>query len=294
MRVALATCTKLPEPDHDEPLLLDALARTGVTATMVAWDDPSIRFADHDLIVLRSTWNYFERVAPFLAWAESTAATTRLLNPAHVVAWNVEKTYLADLERRGIAIVPTTFVGRGTKQHVEELLEERGWDEIVVKPVVSAGSFRTERFSRATAAAAQIFLDALVADRDVMVQHWMPSVDTYGERSLVWIDGEITHAIRKTPRFAGGAERVSGAVEIASDERVFAERALSELRELVALESDAVAERGDLLYARVDVVRDADEALRIMELELIEPSLFFRQSPAALARFATAIARRVG
>ena len=113
-----------------------------------------------------------------------------------------------------------------------------------------------------------------------MVQRWMPSVETYGERSLVWIDGEITHAIRKTPRFAGGVEQVSGEVPIADDERAFAERALAPFA-------------SELLYARVDMVRDAEGVLRIMELELIEPSLFFQQSPAALARFVTAINRRL-
>jgi hypothetical protein len=287
MRVALATCAKLPEPDHDEPLLLEALAQVGVSPTMVAWDDAGARFADHDLVVLRSTWNYYEHVTPFVAWAQRTAATTRMLNPAQVVAWNVKKTYLADLERRGVGIVPTAFVEHATPRRLEDLLEERGWDEIVIKPVVSAGSFRTERFSRASIAAGQAFLNALAADRDVMVQRWMASVETYGERSLVWVDGEVTHAIRKSPRFAGGVEQVSGAVEVAPEERAFAEHVLRELRGCVLADHTP-----DLLYARVDMVRDADGALRVMEVELIEPSLFLRQSPAALQRFATAIARR--
>jgi hypothetical protein len=194
------------------------------------------------------------------------------------VAWNAKKTYLAELEKRGVAIVPTEFVMHGVTRRLGDILGERGWDEVVIKPVVSAASFRTERFARADVAAGQVFLDDLVADRSAMVQRWMPSVDTYGERSVVWIDGAVTHAIRKTPRFSGGAEQVSGEVPVADDERAFAERAVAPFA-------------GELLYARIDMVRDDEGTLRVMELELIEPSLFFEQSPKALERFVAAVAR---
>lgn len=279
MRVAIATCKELPEPDPDEALLMSALRLAGLEASVLPWDDAEAPFAAQDLVVLRSTWNYFEHVDEFVRWATRISMATQVLNPANVVAWNAKKTYLAELEKRGVDIVPTEFVLRAETRSLEGILRERGWDEVVVKPVVSAGSFRTERFARASTAAGQTFLSRLVADRDAMVQRWMPSVETYGERSLVWIDGVFTHAIRKSPRFSGGPERVSGAVPIADDEREFAERALAPLSH-------------ELLYARVDMVRDADGSLRLMELELIEPSLFFRQSEAALARFVGAIARR--
>jgi hypothetical protein len=280
MRVAIATCQRIPEPDLDEPLLLAALARAGVEARVLAWDDEAAPFAEHDLVVLRSTWNYYQRVGNFVEWVALTGEKTRVLNPPAIVAWNARKTYLAELEKRGIDIVPTEFVLQDQpRRSMGDILDERGWDEVVIKPVVSAGSFRTERFSRGTVAAAQAFLDALVVNRDAMVQRWMPSVETYGERSLVWIDGAVTHAIRKTPRFSGGAEQVSGEVAIAEDERAFAERALAPFA-------------SELLYARVDMVRDAEGTLRLMELELIEPSLFLAQSTAALDRFVSALAGR--
>ena len=173
-------------------------------------------FAEHDLVVIRSTWNYYRRVDDFVAWVARTAKSTRVLNPPEIVAWNAKKTYLPELEKRGIDVVPTEFVlQRERARHRRPPRTNADGTRSVIKPVVSAGSFRTERFSRASIAAAQAFLDALVADRDAMVQRWMPSVETYGERSLVWIDGAFTHAIRKTPRFAGGAEQVSGEVAIA-------------------------------------------------------------------------------
>jgi glutathione synthase/RimK-type ligase-like ATP-grasp enzyme len=282
MRVAIATCKTPPEPDPDEALLLGALHGASLEASVLAWDDDSVQdsFAAQDLVVLRSTWNYYERVDDFVAWAARIGTATRVLNPPRIVAWNAKKTYLAELEKSGVDIVPTEFVHRGQERDVISVFAEHGWEQVVIKPVVSAGSFRTEHFSREELLAAQEFLDGLVADRDAMVQQWMPSVQTYGERSLVWIDGEITHAIRKTPRFAGGVEQVSGEVPIADDERAFAERALAPFA-------------SELLYARVDMVRDATGVLRIMELELIEPSLFFQQSPRALARFVAAIVRRL-
>jgi glutathione synthase/RimK-type ligase-like ATP-grasp enzyme len=280
IRVALATCTNIPEPDPDEEILVSALERAGIEASVLPWDDAAAPFAEHDLVVLRSTWNYFEHVAEFVGWAERVAKKTRLLNPHAIVAMNATKTYLRDLDARGVDIVPTVFVDAGETRDVASILDEKRWDAIVIKPVVSAGSFRTARFDRASVKDAQAFLDGLTRDdRAAMVQQWMPAVDTTGERSLVWIDGEVTHAIRKTPRFAGGAERVSDAIAIADDERAFAERALAPFAK-------------DLLYARVDVVRDEGGTLRIMELELIEPSLFFKQGPKrALDRFISALTR---
>jgi glutathione synthase/RimK-type ligase-like ATP-grasp enzyme len=280
MRIALATCREPPEPDVDEPLLVSALRAAGAEADVLAWDDPGAPFADYDLVVVRSTWNYYEHLEAFLAWAERVGRATRVLNDPATVRWNAVKTYLRDLEARGVPVVPTDFVARGEHRELGELVRARGWDRVVVKPLVSAGSFRTERFASDDVAAGQAFLDALSRDRDVMIQEWMPAVDTYGERSLVWIDGEVTHAIRKSPRFAGGVEQVSDEVAVTEDERAFAHRVV-----------EPIAKERGLLYARVDTIRDGD-VLRIMELELVEPSLFFKQCPRALDRFVRAAIER--
>jgi glutathione synthase/RimK-type ligase-like ATP-grasp enzyme len=271
MRIALATCRNIPEPDVDEPLMLAAFAKAGAEAKLLAWDDPDAPFADYDAVILRSTWNYFEHLDAFLAWTERTRG---LFNPPDVVRWNAVKTYLRDLEARGVDVVPTRFVAKGENARLADV----AWKDVVVKPVVSAGSFCTERFEHDDPKG-QVFLDGLSRERDVMIQQWMPAVNDYGERSLVWIAGEITHAIRKSPRFAGGVENVSGEVPITADERAFAERVI------------AAAQAKDLLYGRVDIIRDADGVLRVMELELVEPSLFFKQSPRALDRFVDAAIR---
>lgn len=278
MKVALATCMKPPEHDVDEAPLVAALRAAGADVRRLAWDDPTAAPAAGEIVVIRSTWNYFEDLRGFLAWVERTAEAARLFNPAPIVAGNAQKTYLRELERRGVDVVETEFVPASEPRSLRGLMRERGWTTVVIKPVVSAGSFSTRRFGAGQEDEGQRFLDALTSRRDAMVQRWMPSVEGYGERSLVWIDGELTHAVRKSPRFSGATEAVSE-VPIAPDERAFAEKVLAPIAD-------------DLLYARVDVVRDEAGAPRLMELELIEPSLFLVHSARALERLTGAIVRR--
>jgi hypothetical protein len=278
MRVALATCARKPEPDPDEVPLAEALARAGADPHVVAWDDPTVRWDEFDLCVLRSTWNYPQRAEAFLAWVEQVARATPLWNPREVVAWNFNKRYLRELAARGVPIVDTAHVPRGAAPPLARLLGERGWSQAVVKPAVSAASFGTWRVGQVDDAAQARFA-ADVAARDTLVQPYMRAVEGHGERALVWIDGALTHAIRKLPRFAGQDEEVSQAVAIAEDERAVAGAALAPFG-------------GQLLYARVDVVRDDAGAPRVMELELIEPSLYLLQHPPALARLVAAIMGR--
>lgn len=280
MRVALVTCRQLPEPDPDAPLLAGALEARGATVDLVAWDGEGYDWGAADVAVLRSTWNYYEDRPAFLAWAAQAAAATRLYNPLPVVRWNTHKGYLSELSAQGVPTVPTAMVKRGAATCLAALVAERGWSDVVIKPAVSARSFLTRRFGPGEAAAAGRYFSALVEERDVLVQPYLEAVEDHGERSLVWIDGRLTHSIRKEPRFAEGDERVS-------------DRAVPPppgAEPLVAAALDLVA--SPLLYARVDVVPDAKGNLLVMELELVEPSLFLAQSDAALDRFAAAILSR--
>ena len=279
MDVALISCVELPEPDPDERLLLHALGRRGLTARVVAWDDPSTDPSEAAVAVIRSSWNYHLRRDDFLAWCEGVAGRTTLLNPPSVVRWSSHKSYLGELESRGFPVVPTRFVFAGADVALEDLVPA-GWEEVVVKPTVSAGSFGTIRVPRERLVDGEEHFRRLVAERDVMVQQYLPSVEGYGERALVWIDGELTHCVRKSPRFSGDDESVSEALSIAEDEERLAQAVVAWLP------------RG-LLYARIDVARDASGRPCIMELELVEPSLFLLQHERALDLFADAIARRV-
>jgi glutathione synthase/RimK-type ligase-like ATP-grasp enzyme len=227
--------------------------------------------------LLRATWNYPERPADFLSWLERIARSTRVYHAPDVVRWNMHKSYLLDLERRGIPIVPTELVRCGDRKSLAEIASARGWSDLVVKPAIGAGSRGTLRVAAEAFDRDDAHLRVLVDRGDALVQPYMESVAEYGERAIVWIDGVPTHAVRKSPRFLGDPERVSQAVPIAPDEAELARRALA-------------AAPGPLLYGRVDMVRDEHGTPRVMELELIEPSLFFAQSRAALDRYVRAVA----
>jgi hypothetical protein len=283
--VAVASCLVLPEPDADLPPLLSALRAAGLSAEVMAWDDPGADFAAARITVLRSTWNYSERLAEFLAWVDRTDTQAEgsrqvLWNGRQTVRWNAHKSYLLDLESRGIPIVPTQLVRRGARTTLAELARDRGWTDLVVKPAVSAGSRATLRVTAPTLERGEAHLRALASSEDVLVQPYLASVEGHGERAIVWIDGEPTHAVRKAPRFLGDAESVSTLVAIDDDEAALARRVVA-------------AAPGPLLYARIDVVRDELGLPRVMELELIEPSLFLPQAPTAIDRYIAAVRSRL-
>jgi hypothetical protein len=279
MRVALITCRVLPEPDTDQEPLVLALRAAGLRAELVAWDDPGADPRAHELCVLRSCWNYHLDPAAFEAWLARAERATRVLNPPAVVRWNLHKRYLAELEARGLPVVACEHLERGSRAIFAGVLDERGWSDVVVKPAVSASSYRTRRFARGEEAAGQAFLDDLIAERDAMIQPYLRSVERSGERSLVWIGGRFTHAIAKAPRFEGGEERVSGALALRPAELALGDAVIGALGELAR----------ELLYARLDLIEDDDGVARISELELIEPSLFLVQSPPALRALVDAI-----
>ena len=278
--VALVTGGDMPEVDVDEAMLVDALADRGLGVRVVAWNDPGFDWSIARMAVVRSTWDYHQRLDEFENWIRRAAELTQLHNPAATMLGTVRKRYLVDFAERGLPVVPTEFVAVDDPRGSEELLAATGWSRVVVKPEVSGGSWRTVV---ADAADAGEHLDALRRDeRDVLVQPYLESVDGHGERCLVFIDGVLCHAIRKDPRFAGSEESVSKvAVDIAPEEAAFARRVLD------------VAGANDLLYARVDIARGADDELLLMELELVEPSLFLLQQPSTVERFADVIAARL-
>jgi glutathione synthase/RimK-type ligase-like ATP-grasp enzyme len=274
--IGIATCHPLPEPDPEEAPLKAALEARGARVEVVAWDVAAFDWGAVDACVLRSTWDYHRRPDAFLAWIDETAAATRLLNPPDVVRWNAHKEYLLELEAAGVPVVPTALLRRGDATTVRDVADAYGWEDVVVKPAVSAGSHATIR-ARRDDPACEAHLRVLLEAEDALVQCYMPSVEGHGERALVAIEGELTHAVRKARRLAHDDEAVEP-VPIEADERALAESLLARFPRL--------------LYARVDVAPDAHGAPCVMELELIEPSLFVHHSETALHRFADAIIAR--
>ena len=274
MRVAYVSCLELPEADIDEGPLVGALVEAGHEAVVAAWDDPSVDWAGFDVAVVRATWNYIDDLGAFEAWIDRVDGLTKLLNPAETMRWNLHKGYLSELEAGGVEVVPTGFFGVGECVDLADVCGGRGWGKVVVKPTVSAGSFGTRVFDldRGEGEAAQAFFDGMIAEREMMVQVFMESVDTVGETAIVVIDGGITHAIEKRPRFDDQEESVLLRETISDEMRAFVSRVL----EVAGKEN---------LYARVDVMPDGDGALMLSELEMLEPSLFFPYFSGALDVF---------
>ena len=226
--VALATISELPELDDDGPALLAALAEEGVTGRPVAWDDDLADWGAFDLVVVRCTWDYPDRYAEFLSWAEHVAAVSLLANPLPVLRWNTDKRYLSELVGAGLPVVPTAWIAPGQPFELPGA-------EIVVKPAVSVGSRDTARYLPADAARARAHVERLTGEgRTVMVQPYVASVDADGETALLWLGGAFSHAIRKGPLLRRGTKLVEGlfaqedisARTPAPDELAVAERVL--------------------------------------------------------------------
>lgn len=290
MHAAIATCAEVPTLDEDGPLLVQALAARGIEASPAVWDDPGVRWDTFDVVVIRSTWDYPGKWQAFVGWIGEVAAATRLVNAAEVVRWNVDKRYLRALENQGIPIVPTSWIEDADGS--DRL--DAAWNasaDLVVKPAISAGSKDTRRFARHEADAAKLLARAILGSgRPVMLQPYVPSVDERGETALLYFGGSYSHAIRKGPLLQVGDDLEAGLFrQEVIDPRTAteSERALGE-RVLDALPFA----RASLAYARIDLVLDDQGAPRVIEVELIEPSVFLQHDVGAAGRFADALARR--
>jgi len=274
LQVALATAAQLPDLDEDGAALLEALDAEGVRAAPVVWDSGA-DWAAYDLVVVRSTWDYDRRREQFLAWA---ASVPRLANPAEVLAWNTDKTYLQALAAAGVPVVETTWLVPG-----DVFTPPAG--PYVVKLTVSAGARDTAAYDGGADATAHV-QRLLAAGRPVMVQPYLSQVDFLGETSVLCFEGEVSHAASKSALLQVGA-----GVRNDIDSRAFV-TPTEPTGAQVDLAMAALAVVGQpLLYARVDLVPGPDGPL-LLELELTEPSLFVRHAEGAAARFAAAVRRR--
>lgn len=264
-----ATCSTLPEPDVDEELFFSVCHDRNIPVRLLRWDDPTDLPHSDDVVLIRSTWNYPWHVAAFREWIEQMSKLCRLVNPAEILLQNLDKSYLLS---SAVPIVPTQiFYGR---QRIQ--LPVTG--KFVLKPTVGAGSYRTKVFDSG-GDDAHDFARTILEDCDLMVQPFMDSVHTVGEQSFVFIDGEFTHKIVKTPRFEGSEEKVSEALPLDPKDLAFGNKAIEAIRE-------------QIVYARVDVM-DLDGEWVLSELELTEPSLFLKQSRPALTRLVDWVARTI-
>ncbi len=279
-RVTFATYGDDPGITADDQVLRDALLARDIEVQAAAWDDPLADWSTIGLCLLRSTWDYHQRCQDFLLWALHVSAVTRLWNPRHAVRWNAHKRYLRDLAGNGVATVPTRWLNAGLPVDLPALLEANGWSMGIIKPGVGASAEGVALVSRDQIAEAQAHLDTLRRGGDVMVQPFLPSVRSAGERSVVVIDGEVTHAWRRHSPLDSADEEVT--------------RVAPEPAEIALAHAAVAAAPGPVLYARVDMIHDQGGHPLLSELELIEPYLALQLAPNAAAQLADAIVRIVG
>ena len=265
----------MPDWEVDDRPFHAALATRGIVAPQIVWDDPAVDWSAFDAVLIRTTWDYQEKRDAFVAWAARVPVT--LYNPVEIIRWNTHKSYLRDLESRGVPIIPTEWLDRGTRPDIASLCKARGWRRAFLKPCVGATSRETLRFD-AGDPAAQRHAERLLAQEDVMLQPYLSSVETDGEISAIFIDGELTHSVRKVP--------VPGDYRVQDD---FGAKDFAIAFPDVALARRAVEAAGrPLLYARADFIA-SDTGLHLTELELVEPSLFFRHGRHAADALADAL-----
>jgi glutathione synthase/RimK-type ligase-like ATP-grasp enzyme len=282
-RIAIATCADYPELKGDDELLCEALRERGCEAESVVWDEKGVEWGRFDLCLVRSTWDYHDKYSEFLTWTRQVERASALHNPAALIAWNSNKTYLRQLADAGVPTVPTLWVERGSDIDLEHALSKRGWEEVVVKPVVDLGAKNLHRVRAGNEANAA--LASVLARSNAMVQPFLPSLESEGELSLIYIQGSFSHAVHKRP--ATGDFRVQsiwgGTMTAANAEAQhidLAQRALAQLSE-------------PPLYARIDLVSDLNGNPALIELELIEPNLYLSTNRAAADHLANAVVGRL-
>ncbi len=292
-RVALVTARAARGLDEDMPPLIAAFADARVHAEIVDWDDERCDWTRFDAVLLRSAWDYTERLPEFLGWIGRVAALTPVLNPPPVLRWSADKHYLGALARAGMPVVTSCFAEPGTDAAalLRDFLARESCAELVVKPAVGAGARDARRHARGAVGETLAHMRSLLASgRSVLLQPYYEGVDHHGETALIYIAGRFSHSIRKGALLPLGAPSTGAlfapeqieACEAAPDERRAAEAILAALP------------FGELLYARVDLLRDPRAVPRLLELELCEPSLYFSYAPGSARRYVTAALARLG
>lgn len=283
--ISLITYSDLPDLDPDDHLLKDALERRGCQVQALVWDDDTIDWSKAGVCVLRSTWDYHKKFARFCAWLKYVSGLTTVMNQPELVLWNCRKTYLADLKAAGLPVIETRFVSNDSRPLLGDLLADAGWIEAIIKPTIGLATSGVKKIDLRTdnLQVAEDHMDFLLQASEVMVQEYLPSVHDYGERSLIFIDGNFSHCVRKSAfqKLAMAGHAGETAALATPEELEVAERILAFLQ----LKP---------LYARVDLVRDKTNTPLLIELELVEPSLFLKTCPSAAEPFVEAILRRTG
>jgi glutathione synthase/RimK-type ligase-like ATP-grasp enzyme len=274
MKIALVTYNdqgNFPgEGSLEDNRLHQFLEQKGLDTKFEIWNDPAVKWENYDAILLKSPWDYFDRIQEFNQWLDKLEAQKLfVLNPVKTVRWNSDKRYLLDVEKSGSAIVPTVILKSSDDLNLAKLYETWQTENIIVKPVISGGAKNTFSIPKAETAAFEPKIKALLAEEAYLAQPFVPEIQTEGEWSLIYFNGRFSHCVLKVPKsgdfrvqhYFGGAIISSAPPEKV---RLAAEKLVKDFAQ-------------GCLYARVDGVQTKGE-FQLMELELIEPLLYLQEN----------------
>ncbi len=276
MKLAIATCQKQPDLFETERPLIAFFQSHGISAEPVIWNNAAVQWQNYDGVLIRSVWDYHLHAAEFDNWLNTLEAKNiHALNPVAVIRQNRNKFYLRQLQQSGIEIVPTVFIEKTNRLNLS-VIENKGWQKMVIKPAVSASAYHTRLFEAKDLPAIEKEFSPVAAECELLVQPFMPEVNEFGEISMLFFNRQYSHSVLKVPK--PGDFRVQaeyGGVTTAFD----ADANLIETGEKILSRI-----QGDILYARVDgIIKDG--RFLLMELELIEPFLFFDYQQGSMEKF---------
>lgn len=283
--IAFATCSDLPNLEPDDRLALPWLQQMQIDVVPAIWNDTTICWQAFDAVVIRSTWDYYRNYGAFVQWFDHLQSTgIPVWNPVPLMRWNMDKRYLQTLEQQGIPIVPTVWLAQGAEILLSDTLASNDWTEAIIKPAISAGAFLTWRTSLEQALTDQHRLQAALDHSDVLIQPFVHTICTEGEWSFIFLGGSYSHTVVKRPQTGDFRvqEEHGGSTQMVVPSAV--------LRSQAQAVVDCLTE--EWLYARVDGVV-VNGTLLLMELELIEPTLFLAHDAFAPQRFAQALGQVV-
>ncbi|MGJ8678805.1 ATP-grasp domain-containing protein [Paraglaciecola sp.] len=285
-RCALLTTDNLEEFYVYDQMLIEPLKQYGWLTEEVSWKNKDVNWNDFDVVIIRSTWDYQQFCAEFLACLRKIDASSATLeNSLKVVEWNISKAYLKELQNQGVDIVPSLWFEKFDLAEIENSFSHFSEQQIVIKPLVSANSDFTYRLTLGQLIAQKTQLMEVFSNREFMVQPFLKSIVEEGEYSLFYFSGEYSHTILKQPKagdFRVQEEHGGQLLTVEPDEKM-----------LTAARHSLAALPDDVLYARIDLVKFKGEFV-VMEIELIEPSLYFNMDPASPQRFVDAFVQRFG
>ena len=288
----------------EDRLVMDALVACGLTVDRRAWCDNSMDWSLTKSALFRTTWDYFDRWDTFSPWLHGVQDQTRLFNAAPIVHWNLDKHYLQDLEQRGVKVVPTAFIRRQSFLPLFDLMARRGWSDVVIKPAIAGAAVDTYRVTRSgeevtlspeptSTEDGESLWHALLAQQDMLVPPFLSHVIESGEKSLIWIDGEVTHGVLKRAKSGDFRVQDDHGGTVAPLVVTQADKELAQNIMTKCLKHCASQGWEAPLYARVDLMRNEEGEWLVSELEMVEPELWFRFHPEAAQTLAQAIKARL-